>query len=81
MRVRGRVQNGVVVLRDPSSLSEGAEVLVEPLNGAGAPERGSPEALAQCSARWAGPASELDGLLAAVQAERDSELIADDRDE
>lgn len=81
MRVRGRVQNGVVVLRDAAALTEGAEVLVEPLNGADAPERGSPEALARCSARWAGPASELDRLLAAVQAERDRDLIADDRDE
>jgi hypothetical protein len=35
MTYRGRVQGGVVVLSDPSSLAEGTEVEVAPVNAAG----------------------------------------------
>lgn len=81
MTYRGRVRNGVVVFEGAAPLDEGTPVRIEPLLPEPARmDRGTPESIRCCSARWAGDPAELDELLDEVHRLRDADLTpADDR--
>jgi hypothetical protein len=68
MTFRGRVRNGVIVLDDGVTLPEGTVVEVELVEAPTKPERGSAEAIMQCTGTWAGQADEVDRLLAELKA-------------
>lgn len=79
MTYRGRVRKGVVVFDDPVSIDDGTAVNIELLpRKASTPDRGSPQAIRRCDARWVGEPSELDDLLAEVQRLRHADLTSVD---
>lgn len=71
----GTIKDGVVVLDSPVSLRDGTRVRVEPEpEPAASPTRGTPQAVLSIRTTWAGPADELDALLADVQRMRDEDI-------
>ncbi len=75
MTYLGEVKNGIVEFKDGVALPNGTMVRIEPVESHGQSfQPGTPEAIASCDARWAGPPEELDRLLREVQKARDIDL-------
>jgi hypothetical protein len=63
---RGHIQNGQIVLDEPTELPDGAAVAVQVLESRPQP-RGSAGAIIGALESWEGPPGELDRLLMEVQ--------------